>query len=307
MKNYQTLDAINTCFSTDTQSAVYAANEAFHVQLQKIADEIKGHVQQRPLILIAGPSGSGKTTTAKMLAEIFTKAGIHTYSIPLDNYFRTISPEDHARIANGTIDLESPDRLNRELLQDHLEKLLACKPVTLPYYDFATTTSRCSKIRLQRNPEDLVILEGIHALNPEVIPLPQKQRYAFYVSIHTHLSYKGTTMHPLYIRLMRRMIRDQQFRGRTVLQTLAMLQEVERGKRHYIKPFRCYATHEIDTFFPYELGVYRSFLLPELEKAPAEETVSMLCKMLRGANPIAASQIPADSLICEFLGNSTHA
>ena len=306
MKNFQNIDEINAQFRSDPKQAVFAADTAFQNQLQNVAEQIRTHVHQCPVILIAGPSGSGKTTTAKMLEEIFDTSGMETHTIPMDNYFRTIPKEDYIHVKNGKIDLESPDRLDKELLSEHLRKLIACEPVTLPYYDFATTTSRSSGIILKRKPDEPIILEGIHALNPDVIRIPHNQQYAIYVSVQTHISCGDTTMHPLYLRLMRRMIRDQNFRGRTPLQTFAMLGEVERGKQRYIQPFRSYATHEIDTFFSYELGVYRELLLPELEKAVPCEEINLLCKMLREAEPVHADWIPENALIREFLGGSIY-
>ncbi|MBQ8513962.1 MAG: nucleoside kinase [Ruminococcus sp.] len=306
MKNYISIDEINHSYTSRPEAAVSAADSAFRQQLQDLAEDIRSHVRSCPIILIAGPSGSGKTTTAKMLEEIFDTSGMETHTIPLDNYFRTIPKEDYVHIENGTIDLESPERLDEELLNDHLRKLIACEPVTLPYYDFAATTSRSSGVILQRKPDEPIILEGIHALNPEVIRIPQNQRSAVYVSVQTHVSCGDVSMHPLYLRLMRRMIRDHKFRGRSAMQTLGKLHDVERGKQQYIKPFRRYATHEIDTFFSYELGVYRSFLLPELEKAPFCEEIDLVCSMLRAAAPVDSALIPKTALIQEFLGGSIY-
>ncbi|MBQ8687229.1 MAG: ATP/GTP-binding protein [Ruminococcus sp.] len=306
MKNYTNIDTINTQYRSDPQDAVRTADAIFQQQLAETAEKIHAGVRQCPIILIAGPSGSGKTTTAKKLEEIFDSSGLETHTIPLDNYFRSIPKEDYIHIKSGKLDLESPERLNTELLSEHLRKLIACEPVTLPYYDFATTTSRCSGITLQRKPEEPIILEGIHALNPDVIQIPENQRFAIYVSVQTHISCGDTTMHPLYLRLMRRMMRDKKYRGRTPLETLEMLSEVERGKLRFIKPFRRYATHEIDTFFSYEPGVYRNVLLPELEQAPPCEEITLLCKLLRAAEPVEESRISQTALIREFLGGSIY-
>lgn len=306
MKNYANIDVINTQYQSDPAQAIQTADTAFQKALQETADIIRSHVKQCPIILIAGPSGSGKTTTAKKLEEIFDCSGTETHTIALDNYFRTIPKEDYIHIKSGKLDLESPERLDSELLNDHLRKLIACEPVTLPHYDFTTTTSLSSGITLQRKPEEPIILEGIHALNPDVIQIPQNQRFAIYVSVQTHISKNETIMHPLYLRLMRRMMRDKKYRGRTPLETLEMLSEVERGKLQYIKPFRSYASHEIDTFFSYEPGVYRNVLLPELEQAPPCEEISLLCRMLRAAEPVEEAWIPETALIREFIGGSVY-
>ncbi len=307
MKNYVHINDLNQQFQTAPEQAISAVNCAFRKQLHTIAEEIRTHVRQSPVILIAGPSGSGKTTTAKMLEEIFDRSNMETHTIALDNYFRTIPKEDYPLIASGQLDLESPERLNSELLSDHLRRLIACEPVELPCYDFTETTSRPSGIILQRKPDEPIILEGIHALNPDAIRLPEHQRVALYVSVQTHITCGTQTIHPLYLRLLRRMIRDRNSRGRVPQQTLAMLPEVERGKQRFIQPFRCHATHEIDTFHAYEPGVYRSVLLPELEKLEQTEELSILCGMLRNVSPIDADLIPETSLVREFLGGGLYA
>lgn len=311
MKNILTTNSLNKEYLVAPLSSARNTEKAFSEQLEKVAESIRYKVRDCPIILIAGPSGSCKTTTAKMLEAIFDSTGMETHTIALDNYFRTIPEEDYNDIENGKIDLESPDRLNAELLSEHMKKIAKCEPVELPVYDFTTTTSKNSGVILQRKPEEPVIFEGIHALNPNVIRIPQSKRCGIYVSVHTHIQTKNTTMHPLYLRLLRRMIRDRQHRGRSVIKTLSMLSDVERGKNQFIKPFRRYANYEIDTFLSYEPGVYRSILLPELEEAlfdgslskESRNTLNLICKTLREISPLTTDIISPDSPVREFIGN----
>jgi uridine kinase len=312
MKNYTTIDEINCKYRAEQHKAAKDADDAFIRQLNAIAEEIRPKISRCPIILIAGPSGSGKTTTAEMLESIFDNTEMETHTIALDNYFRTIPKEDYVHVKSGKIDLESPERLDAELLSEHMKKLAACEPVELPVYDFTTTTRKNSGVILTRKPDEPVIFEGIHALNPDVIRIPESQRCGIYVSVQTHISSGNTVLHPKYLRLLRRMIRDRQHRGRTITQTLAMMREVERGKEQFIKPFRGNASHEIDTFFSYEPGVYRKLLLNELEEAAAypelapehKDDLRLLCSVLSETEPVNTSVISENALIREFLGNA---
>ena len=311
MKNYVNINEINSSYRDEPRRSAEEADAIFSSQLHRIAEEIRPKVKDRPIILIAGPSGSGKTTTAKMLEKIFDSTNMETHTIALDNYFRTIPKEDYVHIKSGKIDLESPERLDAELLAEHMRKIAACEPVELPIYDFTTTTRRNSGVMLTRKPDEPVIFEGIHALNPKVITIPENQRMGIYVSVQTPVTFGNTTLHPKYLRLMRRMIRDQQHRGRTLLQTIAMMREVERGKEQFIKPFRSNASLEIDTFFSYEPGVYRTLLLHELEEAAhtpelssvLKDEISTLYTDLSAAEPISPSLVAENALIREFLGD----
>lgn len=310
MKNYISTDEINRMFSHNSEAAAAKADQAFIKQLSAVAEGIRPRVKDCPIILISGPSGSGKTTTAKMLEDIFDRSGLETHTIALDNYFRTIPKEDHIHIQSGRIDLESPERLDTELLSEHLEKIAGCEPVELPVYDFPNTTRRNSGIILERKPDEPVILEGIHALNPDAVRIPEGRGCGIYVSVQTHVTCGGISVHPLHMRLMRRMLRDVLHRGRSVIQTAEMLPEVERGKLQFIKPYRKYADFEIDTFFPYEPGVYRTLLMPELQNALADSRLSsesaeairyVLC-LLSETSPLSPDIVADNALIREFMG-----
>lgn len=310
MKNFISTDEINRMFSSKPYEAASHADENFRKQLSELAEKIRPRVKDCPIILISGPSGSGKTTTAKMLEDIFDRSGLETHTIPLDNYFRTIPKEDHVHIQSGRIDLESPDRLDTELLSDHLERITRCEPVELPVYDFPNTTQKRSGIILKRKPDEPVILEGIHALNPDAVRIPEGRSCGIYVSVQTHVACGEISVHPLHIRLMRRMLRDVLHRGRSVIQTAEMLPEVERGKLQFIKPYRKYADFEIDTFFPYEPGVYKTLLMPELQNAledkrlssESAEAIRNVLRLLSGMSPLSPEIVADNALIREFMG-----
>ena len=309
MKNYMNTDEINMMFSEDPAAAAAKADKAFAKRLYDLSEQIRPRVIDCPIILLSGPSGSGKTTTAKMLEHIFDTSGLETHTIALDNYFRTIPKKEYALITNGKLDLESPERLDTALLAHDLKKIANCEPVELPFYDFATTTRKSSGFVLKRKPNEPVILEGIHALNPDAVRIPKGLSCGIYVSVQTHITYGNTSVHPLHIRLMRRMLRDTKHRGRSVIQTAAMLPEVERGKLQFIKPYRKYADFEIDTFFPYEMGIYKNLLMDEVKKAAADTTLSensanavkVINSLFPNISPLSPEIVAPDALIREFM------
>ena len=186
-----------------------------------------------------------------------------------------------------------------------LRQIAEGQPTWLPHYDFRTTT-RCDKWRLlTRKPGELLILEGIHALNPEVVTLPEEMTERLYVSVRTRAADGETVLHPSRLRLLRRMLRDKNFRHRSVAETLAMFEHVQAGEHKYIAPYKKRASISIDTFLPYELGIYKTLLDGELEAELSHPVLEELRRMWDKVIPLPLEQVPSDSLVREFAGGST--
>lgn len=279
------------------------ANKQYLDTLTEIANEIAAQKDKKPIILISGPSGSGKTTTALTIEKILDEMGVETHTLSLDNYFKTITDEEKVMLENGELDLESPKRVDEKLLNEQLEKMIQCEPVELPKYDFTAAKRVMLGRILHRKKGELVILEGIHALNPDVVTLPSDETYKIYISVRTRVRVRNTILHPCCIRLMRRMIRDKIYRARDYADTLKMYESVEIGEEKYIMPYKHYSDHDIDTFIPYELSVYRPKLLEELQKINTTDMVDHMVEVLAAAEPIDEEQVPTNSLIREFIGN----
>ena len=223
----QSIATINAALCADATAFVQQSEADYHAQLVEIADYIAAHRDTCPIVLISGPSGSGKTTTARMLEAELDYRGLETHTLSQDNYFRTNTPEETALRQAGLLDLESPARVDEVLLAQQLEDIIACKPVDLPVFDFRTCVCRPSGVTFTRQPGEIVILEGIHVLNPAVVPLSESQTVRLYVSVRTRVEGKnGGLLHPKYIRLLRRMLRDVSGRGRPAEGTLAMFRSV---------------------------------------------------------------------------------
>lgn len=275
-------------------------------QLEAAAENIFSNRDTRPVVLLSGPSGSGKTTSAYRIARILEKYGCKAHIISMDNYFLPMHENEAARDENGNIDFESPYRLDIPLFKKHLEMLSECKEIYIPSFDFAKQ-ERFEGKTLRREKGDLVILEGIHALNPIVTGECDEFTVCVYVSVRTRISNGDKLLHPSKIRLMRRLMRDKLYRGRAFPETFEFFKSVERGEDLYIMPFKYRADFDIDTFIEYEALVYRDILLPGLEKAETEyqdyKDYADIGEFLRLLKPLDKSYVPENALIREFIGD----
>lgn len=303
----QSIAMVNQALCADAAAFVRQAEAAYHAQLTQIADHIAAHRDTCPIVLISGPSGSGKTTTARMLEAELDRRGLETHTLSQDNYFRTNTPEETALRKAGLLDLESPFRVDEALLSEQLKRIIACEPVELPVFDFRTCVCSPSGVTLTRKPGEIVILEGIHVLNPAVVSLPESQTVRLYVSVRTRVEGQdGGLLHPKYVRLLRRMLRDVGGRGRPAEGTLAMFQSVEVGEQKYIMPYKHRSTFDVDTFCPYELNVYRGVLPDEVTALREHPDMSQLLNLLTEALPLEPTVVPATALIREFIGGSIY-
>ena len=288
------------------EKLILSDENAYADRISKVARKIYLEREERPVVLISGPSGSGKTTSATRIQRVLSENGCTTHTISMDNYFLPLCETEKARDENGNIDFESPMRLDIPLFKEHIEKLFNCEEIDIPGFDFARQ-ERIKGMPLKRNKGDLVILEGIHALNPLVTGDSDSLTNCVYVSVRTRLSDKnGKTLHPSKIRLMRRLMRDKLYRGRSLAETFEFFKSVERGENLYIMPFKHRANFDIDTFIGYEPLVYRDILLPDLENISSTyegygeyADIERFLKQLSG---IDRRFVPENSLIREFIG-----
>jgi uridine kinase len=297
------LQEINEKVMTDTAAFLTETDTAYHAQLTQIADDIALHRKERPIILLSGPSGSGKTTTAQMIEKILDDRGIETHTLSLDNYFSPLSDAEKRLFAESKLDLESPKRVDSAYLNEQLTAIEEGIPVELPIYDFKESSRVMSGNILHRKPGELVILEGIHSLNPDVIQIPDETTAKIYVSVRTRIPANGEALHPSKIRLMRRMVRDRLFRKRTLYDTLKMLRSVEARENMYIMPYKYRSTYDVDTFMAYEICAYRDFLLTDIQQMMQEPELHDASAFLADAAALPAAVLPKDSLIREFIGN----
>lgn len=272
-------------------------------QLREAAEKVYEQRAEKPIVLISGPSGSGKTTSAERVAAALKSKGCGAHVISMDNYFLPLKKD--IELHGEDIDYESPERLDAELFHEHLAKLRQGEEIDVPGFDFALQ-DRIPGMKLKLEKDDVVILEGIHALNPVVTGDSDDYTHRIYVSVRTRIQNGEELLHPSKIRLMRRLMRDKLYRGREQSETFEFFKSVERGEDLYIMPHKHRADFDIDTFIEYEASVYRDILLPELEKtAQTYDGYSEFAdieKFLRLLSPTDKGFVPENALIREFIG-----
>ncbi len=276
-------------------------------KIGQIADLI---AERRPrLVLIAGPSSSGKTTTCKRLSVQLLTSGIHPVPISLDDYF--VNREETPKDENGEYDFESIHALNISLINEQFNALFRGEEVELPRYDFPAGRSVKSGKRLSLKPNDILVVEGIHALNPELTAqIPDEQKFRIYASALTTIlldshNYIPTTDN----RLLRRIIRDYKYRGCSAQDTIHRWPSVRAGENKWIFPYQEHADVMFNTAMIYELAVIRSQADSVLEMVPENcpeyAEAYRLRKFLRYIQPVNIQSLPPTSLLREFLGGST--
>lgn len=305
----RTIGDLNEIVKQNHFSELIMISEALQEKkIARIADEIKRRSNLR-LVLIAGPSSSGKTTTCKRLSVQLAVNGIKPIGISLDDYFldRDKTPRDE----KGDYDFENLHALNLPLLNEQLTALFRGDEVELPRYDFPTGTSQKSGRKLRLNENEILVVEGIHALNPELTSqIPEEQIFRIYASALTTIlldnhNYIPTTDN----RLLRRIIRDHKYRAVTAQETIRRWPSVRAGENKWIFPFQENADAMFNTAMLFELAVIKSQAEPLLEQVPENcpehAEAYRLLKFLHYIKPIPETQIPPTSLIREFLGGSS--
>lgn len=302
-----TIKEINERLMKNAEEFVSERENLYKENIEKIALSLHEHTADNPIVLLSGPSGSGKTTSCLRLEKSLDAMGTESHSIAMDDYFHTCDKNEKAKDENGVIDYESPYRVNIELLSEHLEKIANCEPVTLPHFNFETQVSEMSGRILHRRPGELVIIEGIHALNPLVTGKTLEYACGVYVSVRTRLqTADGTILHPSKIRLMRRLIRDRLYRARSFEGSLDRFQSVEDGVNSYILPFKKNARFQIDSFMGYEPAVFKSTIFDDFVKLSGTfksyGQFADIEKVLSEAVGVPHDIIPGNSLLREFVG-----
>ena len=277
--------------------------------------EIANKIAERPgvrLVLIAGPSSSGKTTSSKRLALHMRVNGLNPIVISLDDYFRNRveTPLDE----NGEYDFECLEALDVPFLNRQLEQLFSGQRVEIPKYDFASGTRKFVGQFLQLTDNDVLIMEGIHGLNPALTPqIPRDEKFQLYVSVLTPISIdRETRMQAQDYRLMRRMVRDNQFRGMTAEDTILRWPSVRAGEEKYILPFKKQADAAFNSALFYEIPMLKCYAEPLLQMipsgSPAYDEANRLLNLIRSViamTPVDVRHIPPTSIIREFIGGSS--
>jgi uridine kinase len=303
----QTVGELNRAVEAGHATDLINVSEALQLKkLSNIADEIAA--RHARLVLLAGPSSSGKTTTSKRLAVLVMACGLRPHTISTDDYF--VNRVDTPRDENGVYDFERVDAIDIPFFNEQMSALLRGEEVELPRYDFPSGERVFEGKKLRIGPDDVLILEGTHALNPMLTQqIPDESKYRIYVSTLTTVQLDDHNHIPTNdIRLLRRILRDYRHRGYSAVETIRRAPSVKAGEEKWIFPFQGLADAMFNSALLYELGVIREQVMPILEqvpeRAPEYSEASRLRKFLTYFRGIPDEQVPPSSLLREFAGGS---
>ncbi len=303
--------SLNKAIDRNEVASMIQVSEAMQEkQIAAIADDIAERYKQGVrVVLISGPSSSGKTTFCKRLQTQLLTNYIRPYGLSLDDYF--LNREDSPRDESGDYDYESLYALDLPLFNRDLNEMIAGNEVKLPTYDFTTGKRVYKGNSIHLREGDILVIEGIHGLNPELIPnVPESSTYKVYVSALTAIGLDAHNRIPSTDnRLIRRMVRDYRYRNHTGLQTLRRWPSVRRGEEKWVFPYQENAHVMFNSAMLYELAVMRAYAEPILQSVPRNEPeyaeAHRLLRFLSSFRMIPARLLPNNSLMREFLGGST--
>lgn len=303
------LSEINRRASEDPVAFVAEFDAKYSANVVRAADKIISNLDKSKIVLLSGPSGSGKTTTAKNIEIALEKRGITTHTISLDNYFRDVDPLTSPRGPDGEYDFESPDCLDTDLLIKHFYDLDHGTEIMVPKFEFhhqKRNDARAVPLRIVG--DEVVIFEGIHALN-DILTEQGEGVLAtkVYISARSNIEHNGKVVFKgTWMRIVRRAIRDRQFRDTPPSRTFRMWESVRVGEKKYISPFKNKADIIFDSSFMYEVPVLKNRAASLFEDIdPATQRFAEIMDMKKSFElfeTIDEALVPPESLLREFLG-----
>lgn len=304
----QSVGALNDAITDGRIDEVILVSEALHAQqISRIANTIRSQKDQTRVILIAGPTSSGKTTFSKRLTIQLLTEGVSPFALEMDNYF--VDRNDTPRTEDGKFDFEHIDAVNRVMLNDHIKRLTEGEKVQLRRFNFKLGVNEPGEeVQLER--DQMIILEGIHGLNPKLIEdIPPERTFRIYVSCLTQLNLdRHNRISTTDTRELRRILRDSRDRGYTAQQTIGNWEMVRKGEKQHIFPYQENADVMFNSALAYELTALKPFVEPLLRQVPCGTPeyieAKRLFKFLQWFLPIDQNFIPDNSILREFIGGS---
>jgi uridine kinase len=291
-------------------SEIIKVAEALHEKkIARIADTITNRREEMRLVLVTGPSAAGKTTFCKRLSAQLQVNGIRPLALSMDDYF--VDREACPRDEHGEYDFEALETLDLILFNRHLAELLEGHEVSVPKFDFETGRRAASHHNLWLEEDQILLVEGIHALNPKIsATVPERHKFRIYISALTQLTINDhSRISTTDTRILRRMVRDSRYRSYSAAETLKRFPSIIRGERRNTFPFQENADVMFNSALAYELAVLKDLTVPLLEKiAPADEgytEAQRLLTFLMLFQPVTADEVPPTSILREFIGGSS--
>ena len=304
----QTLYKLNRIIKRKKIKEYILLDEALHEKkMAKIADDIVNRKKVK-VVLIAGPSSSGKTTFAHRLGIQLRLNGLKPVTISVDNYF--VERENNPKDEFGNYDFECIEAIDTKLFNEHILKLLNGEEIDVPTFDFEVGTKRYNGEKMRLKDDQILVIEGIHCLNDKLTSLiPKDQKYKIYISCLTVLNVDfNNRISTTDSRLIRRIVRDNQFRGYSALHTLRMWDSVNRGEEKNIFPYQEQADSMFNSSLIYEIAVLKDYAIPLLKEIkntePEYSEAKKLLSLLEYFESVPSEYVPTNSLLREFIGGS---
>ena len=304
----QTLYKLNRIIKRKKIKEYILLDEALHEKkMAKIADDIVNRKKIK-VVLIAGPSSSGKTTFAHRLGIQLRLNGLKPVTISVDNYF--VERENNPKDEFGNYDFECIEAIDTKLFNEHILKLLNGEEIDVPTFDFEVGTKRYNGEKMRLKDDQILVIEGIHCLNDKLTSLiPKDQKYKIYISCLTVLNLDfNNRISTTDSRLIRRIVRDNQFRGYSALHTLRMWDSVNRGEEKNIFPYQEEADSMFNSSLIYEIAVLKDYAVPLLKEInntmPEYSEAKKLLSLLEYFESVPSEYVPTNSLLREFIGGS---
>lgn len=304
----QTLYKLNRIIKRKKIKEYILLDEALHEKkMAKIADDIVNRKKVK-VVLIAGPSSSGKTTFAHRLGIQLRLNGLKPVTISVDNYF--VERENNPKDEFGNYDFECIEAIDTKLFNEHILKLLNGEEIDVPTFDFEVGTKRYNGEKMRLKDDQILVIEGIHCLNDKLTSLiPKDQKYKIYISCLTVLNLDfNNRISTTDSRLIRRIVRDHQFRGDSALHTLKMWDSVNRGEEKNIFPYQEEADSMFNSSLIYEIAVLKDYAVPLLKEInntmPEYSEAKKLLSLLEYFESVPSEYVPTNSLLREFIGGS---
>ncbi|MBR6502956.1 MAG: hypothetical protein IKT42_05880 [Clostridia bacterium] len=301
-----TLNEINKKAIESPKEFIKICNKEYLENLTNIAARISGDDDIK-IVAIAGPSGSGKTTTAHILQERLKKFGETVAVVSLDDFY--LSADELPILPDGSKDIESVESLDISLIKKCFEQVISSGKTNLPQYDFKTQVSIHNANPIDIGQKGILIVEGLHAMNPLISDLVERKNiFKIYISVNRSVDDENGVqlLSSRQIRLIRRVLRDDKFRGATATRTLHLWNSVIDGERKYLYCFKDTADIQLVTFHPYELGIYRErfgkMRSTVNKNAPCYDYFIKTANALERFAAIDSALVPSDSLVREFIG-----
>lgn len=306
--NINNLGELNDYISNSNSGNLIQLSEIMQdYKLLNIAEEIVLNKDDYKVILLSGPSSSGKTTTSMKLSLYLKSLGLNPTHLSMDDYF--LERDETPLGPNGKPDFESLNALDIKLFDSQISKLLKGTKVTVPTFNFISGKKEYKRtIQMQKN--DILIIEGLHALNENILKnIPKKNKFKVYISPLTYLNIDDDNRISMTdLRLLRRIVRDNRTRGYSPSTTLNNWEDVRKGEEKYVFPYQDNANVMFNTSLAYELGVLKTYVEPLLYTVKADDpeylTARRLLELLKCVLPISSESVPQISIIREFIGGS---